>query len=716
MYKNLETEGVLNLFLEPILIIDSLGIIRFANEAFLDMIGHEREDIIDENILHFLQDDSIFEQCMSILKKSGKCINNETNFLHKNRTIVPTIKTVKMIDIDGENCLFVNLRNISKIDIMNKKLSSRQAIAESKTAQLKSEVDSKEKELKYSQMRLNEVLSSINEIIWYIDDTSFQVLYVNDAVENIFEIKKNDFMANPILWQSMVHPEDSKKLEALFVNLQKGETESIEFRIVRADGSLRWLNSRITRHQEESIFIGVSFDITDNKTTQDQIEFLAYHDILTKLPNRAYLKKEIELMLERSKVIQQTMAVLFLDLDNFKYINDTLGHEVGDEVLISVAKRLSEAVRSSGICTRFGGDEFIILLNNVDENDIKVLANRILARLTDPFIIRDNEFFISCSIGVSLFPAHADASSSLIKHADTAMYEAKNGGKNRFVVYNKEMDKHSQEFLELENLIRDAISNNYFKVFFQPLVNAATLKVEGFEALLRFFHPKIGSIAPDRFIPVAEATGDIIKISEMVMSEACKFAKEINAINEENDSFVNVNVSARQFTDTSFSQEFIRCLQKNEVDPNNIKVELTESSIMSNVELASVQLKELKEAGIKTALDDFGTGYSSFSYLAQLPIDVLKIDKSFVINLFEVKENQHIIEAVSTMAKAMEMSVVAEGVESLEHAEYLQKNGVDILQGFLISKALSPEEIKEMKRNKTGFFSESLHTCSNVTI
>ena len=707
MESTLRNIELLNLFAEPIIIIDNLGMLRYVNDAFSFMLGYTKDEIINENIVHFLQDDNLFDNCKLSMKSTYKdldMLEEETYFRHKNNTLIPTLKSVKMLTIADETLFFVNIRNITKMEILNKNLHSNNQQVKLQTQKLNDKIGLTTSALQKSQMRLAEVLSSIKEIIWYIEHKTLQVIYVSDAVEKIFGIASSHFLKEPTLWKSMIHKEDQKSVEELFLNLKRGETESIEFRIVREDGSIHWLNNRITYHKEKNIFIGVTFDITNNKTTQDKIEFLAYHDSLTKLPNRAYLKKEIKLMLERSKIISQKMAVLFLDLDNFKYINDSHGHELGDDVLIAVASRLQESISNKGICTRFGGDEFIILLNEIsDINEVEIMAKRIISTFKAPFHIQNNEFFLSCSLGISLYPENADSSSNLIKHADTAMYVSKNRGKKQYTFYHEDMDEKAHEFLHIERLIREGIQNDYFTLYFQPLVNSKTHKVEGFEALIRFFHPKEGSISPEIFIPVAEVTGDILPISAFVMSEACMFAKTINTLNDET-YFININVSARQFQEKNFSEDFIQCLLDNEVDPSLMKVELTESAVMNNIEIALSQLELLKKVGIQTALDDFGTGYSSFSYLVQLPIDVLKIDKSFVIDLFKIENNRHIIEAVSTMAKAMNMNVVAEGVESIEHANYLHENGIDILQGFLISQALCKEEIFTMLKEKEGIF------------
>jgi diguanylate cyclase (GGDEF)-like protein/PAS domain S-box-containing protein len=703
-YASLSADDVLDNLPDAILVLDGLGNIEFANHAFFRMLGYAEEDVLNRNILHFLADDAIFDSCMMDLKKQGYCLDQETLFLHKDGSIVTTIKSVRMIDTAEEHHILVNIRNISDIDTLNRELDLSKREALEQAGALAALVDSKEKELTHAKMQLDEVLSAINEIIWYIDDKTLTVHYVSNAVELVFGVDKLAFIQQPRLWQEMVYADDRQMMESFFQTLQPGSTQTVEFRIERPDGEIRWLNNRIIHHPSMELFIGVTFDITDSKNTQDMIEFLAYHDSLTKLPNRVYLKEEMERMLVRANTISHAMAVMFLDLDNFKYINDSMGHEIGDEILIEVASRLNDALEHKAVCTRFGGDEFIILLSDIqDMCDIEYAASRLNGCFEKPFLIRDHEYFISSSIGISLFPQHAATSTNLIKHADTAMYQAKKEGKNRYTFYDASMDAYVNEFLRIENLIREGIKYNYFSLYFQPLIEASSRKVKGFEALLRLEHPEAADLGPEKFIPVAEATGDIVHLSEFVFKETCRFSKQINTLSD-TELFIAVNISARQFQDANFTQTFLACLNENELSSSAIRVELTESVIMDNLELATEQLNQLKNAGIQAALDDFGTGYSSFEYLAKLPISTIKIDKSFVIGLFENEQNRHIIEAMTTLAHAMSMKVTAEGVESSEHAEYLLKQGVDILQGFYISKALPPNAILQNIAAKRPFF------------
>lgn len=703
-FHNLEIDDVLNYLPDPILILNKLGNIVFANHAFINLLGYQKETVFNENVVHFLQDSSIFDSCMIDIKNNGICMDVETTFLDVNGVAVPTVKNVRHINIEGESCLFVNIRNISTIDVRNQELERSQLQAQEKTQQLQQSISSAQKELTQTRIHFDEILNTINEIIWYIDDKTMQVQYVSHAVEKVFQVKQHEFVQNSSLWQAMVHPYDQEDVMNFFMSLEAGSTQAIEFRIVLNDGSIVWLNNRIIHRPDLNIFIGITYDITEVHNTQETIQHMAYHDSLTNLPNRAFLKEQIEVMLTRSKTIQQQMAVMFLDLDNFKYINDTMSHEVGDEILISVSQRISEVTNKNTILTRFGGDEFIILLSNIhDISDIEKTAKALINSFEAPFKLHEHEFFVSCSVGISLFPEHAHNSSDLIKHADTAMYEAKGAGKSQYVFYTPEMDKAVHEFLHIENLIREGLKKNYFELYFQPVLDSKTRLVAGFEALMRFKHPTEGFISPEKFIPVAEATGDILALSKLVLEEACAFSQQLNSYTDRK-LFVAINVSARQFSENEFANKLLKCLSSNNIACDTMKVELTESVIMDNIDIATAQLNILKEAGVHTALDDFGTGYSSFEYLARLPIDTLKIDKSFVINMFESSQNQHIIEAMTSLAHTMSMNVTAEGVESLAHADFLEEKGIDILQGFYISKAIPKEDIFQHIKDRNLFF------------
>ena len=537
-------------------------------------------------------------------------------------------------------------------------------------------------------------MNIIDEIIWYLDHETMYVKYVSQGIEAIFGHKKELFIENPLLWMSMVHPEDKEKVVNFFTHLKPAQTDAIEFRIIRTDNSVRWLSNRVTLHKSLNVYIGVTHDISQNKKYQENIEFMAYHDSLTKLPNRIYLKEKINEHLEKAKQAQNKFAILFLDLDNFKYINDSMGHDIGDEILLHVSNQLMQSVGDSGICTRFGGDEFVIVLFLEEDEQIALKAEAIINVLNTPVVIAEHEFFISSSIGISLYPNDAMTATELIKSADTAMYDAKLNGKNRYAFFQSVMNANVAEFFHIESIIKEALNNDYFELYFQPLIDTNDFTLGGFEALLRLIHPVYGFISPEKFIPVAETSGDILKISAFVMQNASKFSSQINALSE-HDISISINISSRQLKEKDFAQLFLQCVEDYHANPKLLKIEVTESVVMDNINIAIQELNILKDAGIKIALDDFGTGYSSFEYLAQLPINTIKIDKSFIIPIFKKENNKHIVKAITSLAHALNIDVTAEGVETQEHVSYLKAHQVDTLQGYFYSKAIPSREILE---------------------
>lgn len=670
------SQQVLDFFPDPVLILDHDSTIEFANAAFLEMLGYAFDEIINTNVMCLLVDQSIFETCNRELQLHGKCTDQETHFWHKDGSQVRIVKSVNFVEQKGRSRIFVNIRNLSQLDKLHKNL-----VRNHEQIRL---------ELNNTQLQLEEILNAINDLVWYIDDRNLHVRYVSSAVEPIFGISKEAFLSAPTLWTELIHENDRHEVHAFFASLQHGDSRTIDFRICRSDGEILWLRNHFTHKADLGSVIGVTYDITENKKNEALVKHMAYHDALTDLPNRRYLQEKIDAHVLRSDA---PLALLFLDLDNFKYVNDSMGHEVGDAILTEAARRFNDVITPNAICTRFGGDEFIIMIENVTrEQEVIENASRLIQALSEPFSIREHEFFIACSIGISLYPQDGLCSNDLVKHADTAMYEAKQGGKGRYTRYAPDMDNKVGEFLRIEALLRDALSNDYLALHFQPLIDAQSGLSAGFEALLRFEHPEAGFISPVEFIPVAEATGDIIEIGYFVIDQACLFLKQLQ--DQSNlPLFVSLNVSMRQFTEKEFVGILLESIARHGVDPARIKLELTESIVMENIDQATIKLKKLKEAGVKIALDDFGTGYSSFNYLVQLPIDTLKIDKSFVIELFENRHNQHIIEAITHLAHTMEMSVVAEGVETEAHADYLRNKKVDLLQGFYFSKAIPAEMI-----------------------
>lgn len=703
LFSKLNVEEVLNYLPDPIIIVDSLGNIRFTNLSFSKLLGYEPHELQNQNVINFLLDDSVFDECMLEIKNNETFSDHETIFIAKNGKHIYTTKNVKAITLDNQSCIFVNIRDVSNIDRLNSQLYSSNIELEEQSKQLETLLNDHKKQIDAKQLQLDEIVNGVDEIIWYIDDKSMEIKYVSNAVEKIFGIEKDSFIKDSSLWVQMVHPEDRTRIIDFFQNVQSKNSQTIEFRINSYDGKQKWLSNTISHHVSLNIFIGVTRDITVDKENQVQMEFMAFHDMLTKLPNRSFLKNEINTLLKKSTIIAQQFAVLFLDLDNFKYINDSMGHEIGDEVLISVANKLNEIIGKDGICTRFGGDEFVMVMNTQNRKDISIKAQKIINILNEPFRVQEHEFFVTSSIGISVYPEDAITATELIKSADTAMYEAKREGKNRFSFFDNSMNTHVQEFLQFDSIIKEALANEYFELYFQPLINSTHSKLYGFEALLRLIHPELGFISPEKFIPVAEATGDILAISAFVMKSACQFSSQINKLCDE-DIYISINISARQFKEKFFAREFLKCAAIYGADPRLLKAEMTESVIMENVTLAIKELKILREAGVEIALDDFGTGYSSLEYLARLPINTIKIDKTFVISVLENKTNEHIVSAIASLANSLELGVIAEGVETYEHVEYLKRNNIELLQGFYYSKAIPGSEIiKHIREHKQLF-------------
>lgn len=685
---------VLNYLPDGIIMVDERGVILFANDAFSEMVGYEHTILLGLNILSLLADIDVFQECIEKVMREGKSLDAETDFLHRNGTIVHTVKSVRMIRHNDHVRFFVNVRNQTELNRLNKELRASKELIELQANELSALLKSKHQELE-------EILGSINEVIWYIDDKTLALRYVNNAIEKIFGFQKETFLTDKSLWQQRIHPDDRALIQTFFETLAPGQSQDIRFRIVRTDDEIRWLSSRIHHHPTLHIFIGITSDITIPKAQSEEIAYLAYHDPLTALPNRTKLNIQLESRLEHSSATP--FALLFLDLDNFKNINDTMGHEIGDKILVEAGRRIRETIGKYDFCARFGGDEFVVLLQDADTQSVDAVAESLIHIFKEPFNINEMIFFLSSSIGIVLYPQDAQNVDNLIKHADTAMYEAKNNGKNQFVYYRSSMQRALHDYLHIESLIRDGLTQNLFELYFQPLIDTKTLQLEGYEALLRLPHPTEGFIAPDIFISVAESNGDILLIGQEVLLQACNFIDTVRQLRDD-PFFVAINISAKQLHQEAFAHELLAYLHERSIPSSYLKVELTESAVMENIEIAEHQLRQLKEGGIRIALDDFGTGYSSFAYLAQLPIDTLKIDKSFILPLFEGNSNRHIVEAISNLAHVLGMSVTAEGVEESSHYDFLIENSIDTLQGYHLCRPLPRDVIFQKLQDRDPYF------------
>ena len=473
------------------------------------------------------------------------------------------------------------------------------------------------------------------------------------------------------------------------------------------------LNSQIDLHSCDELddisqgFNGMVKSLSDN---DEKIRYIAYHDSLTRLPNRRMFQYLLANSIAASERYKKKMALFFLDIDNFKTINDSLGHDIGDELLIQFANRVGQCLREedsvlqtnpisknktdeqSDLIARLGGDEFTIVLPHINQPaDAAVVAQRIINSMAEDFTIREHHFRITTSIGITIYPCNGDNIDELIKHADIAMYHAKAQGKNNFQFYAEDLNEAIADRIDRENDLRKAIEQQQLEVYFQPQISLPDRNIYGLEALVRWQHPDKGMISPVTFIPLAEETGMIIELGQWVMRESCRIAKEWHDLGVLNFR-ISVNVSSIQFERQDVAQLIIDSLNEFQLSAKYLTIELTESAIMSHQNENLLTLDKIKKLGVKVSLDDFGTGYSSLSYLRSFPVDTLKIDRQFIIEAKSEPEVRAIISAIIQMAHALHLDVIAEGIEDDEQLQYLAMIGCDVIQGFYFSKPLPKEQ------------------------
>jgi diguanylate cyclase (GGDEF)-like protein len=445
---------------------------------------------------------------------------------------------------------------------------------------------------------------------------------------------------------------------------------------------------------------GVGKDISERKLDEERIQFLANHDALTSLPNRVMFSEVLNLAIQNARRYNRNFAVLFIDLDRFKNINDTLGHDAGDKLLKEMATRLSETVRSSDSVARLGGDEFVVLVQEVSEpKQVDAVARKILTALVQPMVMQGQECRVTASIGICMYPSEAQDEHALMKNADIAMYRAKEDGKNNYKFYSEEINIHTFERLALETSLRRGLERNEFFLHYQAKLDLNTQKITGVEALIRWQHPDLGIVPPVQFIPLAEETGLIVPIGKWVLNTAC--AQNVAWQREGLPPLsMAVNLSARQFADEDLVRDVAEALQSTGMKPELLELELTESMVIQNAERAGRVLAELKKMGLRLAIDDFGVGYSSLTHLKRFPIDTLKVDRSFIRDLPQDAEDKAITEAIIAMGKSLNLKVVAEGVETLEQQTFLHDHNCDEMQGFYFSKPIAGDQFAELLRER----------------
>jgi diguanylate cyclase (GGDEF)-like protein/PAS domain S-box-containing protein len=554
--------------------------------------------------------------------------------------------------------------------------------------------------IRRNEERFRSLIGNTSDVITILDEQGI-VRYASPPAERVWSYPPAALEGRSLV--EYTHLEDAAAARALLAQVAElpGANVTTELRLRHADGS--WRDFEVIARNllgDPSVegIVVTHHDITERKAFERDLQRLAFHDTLSDLPNRALFHDRLEQALARADRARRAVAVLFLDLDNFKVVNDSLGHEVGDRLLKIIAERLRHCLRAEDTAARLGGDEFTVLLEDLtDEHGAIEVAERIAVEVGQPVTLEGREIVPTCSIGIALSTPGRDRPDTLLRNADLAMYSAKAGGKGRFRVFDPSMNDGALERLELEGDLRHALERGEFRVVYQPIMGLASGRLGEVEALVRWDHPRRGLISPADFIPLAEETGLIVPIGQWVLEESCRRARAWqDAHQTEPQVVISVNLSARQFLQADLVERVDQTLRATGLDPTCLKLEITESVLMQDMEGTIAKLWALKRLGVKLAIDDFGTGYSSLNYLKLFPVDTLKIDRSFVSGLGEDTNDTAIVGSIVALAKSLNLAVTGEGIETSEQLGRLQALGCDRGQGYLFAKPLAADEVGDL--------------------
>jgi diguanylate cyclase (GGDEF)-like protein/PAS domain S-box-containing protein len=552
-----------------------------------------------------------------------------------------------------------------------------------------------------SEERLSSLIKNSSDIVCVLDAEA-RVQYVSPSIHQA--LGHDPAMTGSELLE-IVHPEDAVRIRALVASIAAqppGQPSRVEFRIGHRDGSWRDVEALASNLVAEESVGGIVLnirDVSERKAFQDELEHQAFHDTLTGLPNRALFRNRVEHALVGRRRDALPVAVLFLDVDDFKLVNDTLGHAAGDEVLREVGRRLEDRMRPVDTAARLGGDEFAILIRDSESELHSIeIASRVMASVKAPISLADRDVTLAVSVGIAFSDQHMIASSDadeLLRNADAAMYMAKENGKDNYQLFNPEIHARAMARLELKGELQRALDGGEFTLRYQPIMDLARGDMAGMEALVRWEHPERGTLAPDEFIPLLEETGLIVPVGRLILGEACAWAAHMQReCPREPPLSIAVNVSARQLQRPEFIAEVADVLAASSIVPSSLTLELTESVMMQGMEVSLLRLHELRGLGVKLAIDDFGTGYSSLNYVRELPVDILKIDRSFLADANpQVKQ---MTASIVELARIFELKAIAEGVENPEQLSRLQGMNCDFGQGFHFAQPLSAEEVLAM--------------------
>ncbi|PZP57431.1 MAG: hypothetical protein DI596_09255, partial [Azospira oryzae] len=660
-----------------LIVVDRALQVLSANRAFRDMLGlSETENVAGRPVEALLPLPGLRSRALEVLASGTAVQGLEASV--------------------GGRCLRLAIAGIRLAEEEEEEEERLLLVAEdiSKEEQLRDEARAHE-------TRYRDLVEGLEAIVWEADAQTFAFTFVSRRAEAILGYPVERWLHQPDFWANLIHPEDRSQALAAYREARAKGRGAPEYRVIGSDGRVVWLRDRVHAVTDKDGRVlrlrGVMVDITERKRAEERIEQLAFYDPLTGLPNRALCLDRLRQALASAQRQGGELAVMFIDLDLFKHINDSLGHATGDRLLEAAARRLSSCVRESDTVARLGGDEFVVVLNGITEEAMTTVAQKILEALREPFVVEGHVLHLTCSIGVALHPRDGSEAQTLLRNADAAMYRAKALGRNNAQFYTEEMNRKALERLTLEQELRQALARGEFVLHYQPRVNLASGEITGLEALVRWQHPEKGLIAPDRFIAVAEETGLILPLSEWVLREACAQAKAWERAFAKPAS-VAVNLSARQFREKDLVEKVTGILRETGLDPDRLELEITESVVMDQVEEALATLARLRALGVRLAIDDFGTGYSSLSQLKRLPLSVLKIDKSFVDGIPSDPDDVTIVTTILSMAHAMKLKVVAEGVETGVQLAFLRQHRCDEMQGYFFSKPLPAEAAQALLR------------------
>lgn len=564
-----------------------------------------------------------------------------------------------------------------------------------------SERKKKDRELRERETKFRTLVANIPGAVYryrYESGIGWNLEFFSEEIEKLAGLPAEHFLEGDIeAFTRLVWEEDRGiREEAIRKAFESRESFEVRFRIRRQDGQVRWVHEQgrvVSDEKEGTLWLdGVLFDATERTLAEERVNYLAYYDSLTGLPNRFLFMDRLSQALRQFSQKKQPLAVFSLDMDHFKRINDTMGHEAGNALILMVSERLQREIYETDTLTRFWGDEFLMLVKDLkDAPSAAKIADRILGIFEKPFWIGGEEIFIGCSVGISFYPNDGYDAESLLKNAETAKNRSKEHGGQQYRMYSPEMNDRAMKQLRLEGDLRRAVENEELRVYYQPQLDLKTSRVTGMEALLRWFHPEMGAISPGEFIPVAEECGLIVPIGRWVIRSVCQQIREWILLGVE-PVRVSVNLSIRQFRQKDFAVDVMSILEAEGIHPGLIEFEITEAVMKDDAETVAT-LGALKERGIRISVDDFGTGYSSLSRLKRFPLHSLKIDGSFVGDIRQDTNDTAIAEAIISMAHSLDLEVVAEGVETKHQLEFLKKYGCDKVQGFLFSRAIAPNEV-----------------------